>query len=363
MVRSIAKRGLAALCIAALCLSTLAIAPVSAQPASGTFVQRANAESMEVLEQRVKQSAASYNEAVQRQEQLKNEIDELDGKIDELEKELPKQRARCDESLRALYKYQADTSSVVMMLLSSSSITDMLSMLDQYNWIIEYNTDEIEKTAKMESELKDSRTKLESDKASADQAASDALSSLEEAKAAREEARQAAIAAQKAEEEAAKKEAATASTPEEKKEAEKKVEEKEESSSQSSASDVDWSSSKSAFVNKWAPRINSYLSGSPTAGLGKVYAAAAWDNGVDPRWAPAISCIESGKGAHCFRTYNAWGYGGRNFSSWEEGINTVVASLGGPLYGGYLTHAAAETYCPSGPDAWYRNVAAQMAQI
>ena len=360
MVRSIAKRGLAALLIAVLCMSTLAVAPLSAQqPGSGTLVQKAYAEDMEALEQRVKQSASAYNEAVQRQEELENEIDELDGKIDELEKQLPKQRERCNESLRALYKYQADTSSVIMMLLSSSSITDMLSMLDQYNWIIEYNTDEIEKTAQMESDLKNSRSKLESDKASVDQAANDALASLEEAKAAREAAKQAALAAQEAERKAARQEAASASTPEEKEEAEKK----EESSSQSSASDVDWSSSKSAFVNKWAPRINSHLSGSPTAGLGKVYAAAAWDNGVDPRWAPAISCIESGKGAHCFRTYNAWGYGGRNFSSWEEGINTVVASLGGPLYGGYLTHAAAETYCPSDPDSWYRNVAAQMARI
>lgn len=359
MVKSIAERALTALLVAVLSLAMLASQLFAPQAGDTALVERAYADDLSALEQNVKQSAAAYNEAVARQEQLKKEIDELNGKIAALEKQLPQQRERCDESLRALYKYQSDTSSVVMMLLSSESITDMLSMLDQFNWIIDYNTAEVEKTAQMESDLKDSRTKLESDKASADQAANDALNSLKEAQTAREQAKQAALAAQKAEKEAIKKEASSASTSSEKQNAE----EKEEASSQSSAEDVDWSNSKSAFVKKWAPRINSYLSGSPTAGMGKTYAAAAWDNGVDPRWAPAISCVESGKGANCYRSYNAWGYGGRNFGSWEEGINTVVASLGGSLYGGYLTHAAAETYCPSDPDGWYKKVAAQMAKI
>ena len=124
-----------------------------------------------------------------------------------------------------------------------------------------------------------------------------------------------------------------------------------------------WSADKSDFVSDWAPRIDAYLSGSPMAGTGEYYAAAAWDNGVDPRWAPAISYVESSKGAVCFRSHNAWGYGSYSFGSWEEGINRVVSALGGSLYGGYLTREAAATYCPSNPGHWYNSCAEQMAQI
>ena len=133
--------------------------------------------------------------------------------------------------------------------------------------------------------------------------------------------------------------------------------------SSASASHVGWSADKSDFVSDWAPRIDAYLSGSPMAGTGEYYAAAAWDNGVDPRWAPAISYVESSKGAVCFRSHNAWGYGSYSFGSWEEGINRVVSALGGSLYGGYLTREAAATYCPSNPGHWYNSCAEQMAQI
>ena len=109
--------------------------------------------------------------------------------------------------------------------------------------------------------------------------------------------------------------------------------------------------------------INDYLSGSPTAGTGKYYASAAWDYGVDPRWAPAISCIESTKGSACFRSYNAWGFGGRSFSSWQDGITTVVRCLGGSLYGGHLTQEAAQNYCPPTWQNWYNNVSSEMSKI
>lgn len=78
---------------------------------------------------------------------------------------------------------------------------------------------------------------------------------------------------------------------------------------------------------------------------------------------PAISYVESSKGAVCFRSHNAWGYGSYSFGSWEEGINRVVSALGGSLYGGYLTREAAATYCPSNPGHWYNSCAEQMAQI
>ena len=67
--------------------------------------------------------------------------------------------------------------------------------------------------------------------------------------------------------------------------------------------EVDFSVGKEAFVSEWTSRINAYLAGSPLAGQGATFAEAAWSNGVDPRWSPAISNTESSKGAHCFLPY------------------------------------------------------------
>lgn len=326
--------------------------------AGSGFVQISNAdEESAQLESQVRASADAYNNAISRQEHLAGEIAELDQRIAELEASLPAQRERSDESLRALYKYNSDTSSVLMMMLDSTSITDMLAIIDSYKWIIEYNTSEVEAAAQMEKELKAARESLANDKASADQAASDALASLHEAQAARERMAARAAEAQKADQDAVAAILSSASASDE----EKRVASS--AASSASVSNIGWSADKKQFVNQWAPRIDSYLSGSPMAGTGKYYAAAAWDSGVDPRWAPAISYVESGKGASCYRSHNAWGYGGYSFDSWQEGINRIVGALGSSMYGGYLTREAASTYCPTNADHWYNTCAEQMAQI
>ena len=330
------------------------------------------------LEQKVRESASAYDAAVAYQDELASQISELNANIADLEEKLPAQQEQCDESLVALYKYSYDSGSVVQMLIDSKSIIDMLSLVDQYNWVIDHHVNAIQQTVQMKNELESSRVQLASDKAAADTAADDAASALSTAKAARQKAAEEAAAKQKAEAEAAA---------QQKQEAEQKVEAAQQSGDTqaaaqaqseaaaaeaaqeagggggSSSGNVDWSSDKTAFVNEWASRIDDYLSGSPTAGTGKYYAAAAWDNGVDPRWAPAISCIESTKGAYCFRSHNAWGYGSSGFSSWEEGINTVVRGLGSSLYGGHLTQEAARTYCPPTWQDWYANVSSEMSKI
>lgn len=79
------------------------------------------------------------------------------------------------------------------------------------------------------------------------------------------------------------------------------------------------------FVAQWTGRIDAYLAGSPMAGTGKVFAEAAWDYGVDPRWSPAISNTESSKGLYCSGSCNAWGWGGCSWGSWEEAIRDHVA--------------------------------------
>lgn len=126
--------------------------------------------------------------------------------------------------------------------------------------------------------------------------------------------------------------------------------------------DVDWSVGKDAFVAEWTARIDAYLAGSPLAGMGSVFAQAAWDNGVDPRFSPAISNTESSKGAHCFLPHNAWGWGSNGWSSWEEAINAHVAGLANG-YGYSLTYVAAQKYCPPNYDNWFHNTLSQMMII
>ena len=128
------------------------------------------------------------------------------------------------------------------------------------------------------------------------------------------------------------------------------------------AGNVDWSSDKQAFVSEWSARIDAYLAGSPLAGQGATFAEAAWEFGVDPRFSPAISTVESSTGRVCFRPHNAWGWGSSSWGSWEEAIWAHVAGLASG-YGGQLTYAGAQKYCPPNADAWYASVLANMLSI
>ncbi|MDO4806441.1 MAG: hypothetical protein Q4A07_04255 [Coriobacteriales bacterium] len=112
----------------------------------------------------------------------------------------------------------------------------------------------------------------------------------------------------------------------------------------------------------WAARIDAYLAGSPLAGYGATFAKAAATYGVDPRLSPAISCVESSKGAICFLPHNAWGWGRSSWSDWESAINDHVAGLASG-YGGTLTLEGAMRYCPPTYQEWYSSVLAEMNSI
>lgn len=127
-------------------------------------------------------------------------------------------------------------------------------------------------------------------------------------------------------------------------------------------SEVDFTVGKEAFITEWTSRIDNYLAGSPLAGQGSTFAEAAWNNGVDPRWSPAISNTESSKGAVCFKPYNAWGWGSSSWSSWEEAINAHVAGLASG-YGYSITVANAQKYCPPTYMDWYNKTISQMQMI
>lgn len=125
---------------------------------------------------------------------------------------------------------------------------------------------------------------------------------------------------------------------------------------------VDWSVGKSAFLAQWGSRIDAYLEGSPLSGYGMTFAEAAWDNGVDPRWSPAISNTESGKGTACFRSCNAWGWGNSSWGDWDTAIRAHVTGLAS-AYGYSITMEAAQRYCPPTWQSWYNKTLEQMALI
>ncbi|MGI6754985.1 MAG: hypothetical protein ACOX4F_03075 [Atopobiaceae bacterium] len=114
--------------------------------------------------------------------------------------------------------------------------------------------------------------------------------------------------------------------------------------------------------DSWATRIDAYLDGSPLAGQGATFAAAAAQYGVDPRISPAISAVESTKGRYCFRPHNAWGWGSSSWSNWDEAIYAHVRGFASG-YGSTLTMAVARKYCPPTASQWYASVLAEMNKI
>ncbi len=349
-------------------------------------------DSMSDLAQRIQESGAAYDEAEQRVAELQAKIDASEQRIAEIEAELPAKKQAASESLRTLYKMQQSGGGILDLLLSADTFNEVISNARYLDTISAKNNAAVQELVSMSNELEQTRSALASEKAQADsdaQAASNAMSEAvaarqqlqeEQAKKAAEEAAaaQAAIeAAAKAAEEAAAKaaeeEAAKAAEEQAAQEAadssntfttqsgtEAKIEVPDSSTVDSGS--VDWSDSKTEFVNKWTPRIDAYLAGSPLAGYGKTFAEAAWDYGVDPRFSPAISYVESSKGAVCFKSHNAWGWGSSSWDDWDSAIRDHVAGLA-KGYGGQLSVSAAQKYCPPTWENWYATVLSEMNSI
>lgn len=125
---------------------------------------------------------------------------------------------------------------------------------------------------------------------------------------------------------------------------------------------VDFSIGREAFIAEWTARINKYLEGFPLAGHGETFATAAWENGVDPRWSPAISNTESTRGSVCFSPYNAWGWGQSAWPDWDTAIRAHVKGLS-EVYGYTISYSYAKKYCPPNYDNWYRDTLNEMAKI
>lgn len=355
----------------------------------------AHAASYEELQQQVEDLTGAYDEAMGRVAQIEDEIGENEARIAQIEQELPQQRERASQSLRTLYKMQQSSDGLVELILSANDFNDFIATLTYLDRIQSKNMTELQELADLNAELQEAKDTLSVRYAQANQEAEVARQAQLDALAAREEVRQQAIAqalAEQAEAQAAIAQAArdaeegktftnasgqqaSVSAPQESSSpAETVVSESTSSSSESvqeapkeqapveEAPAAPVVSERDAFVASWAPRIDAYLAGSPLSGRGRTFAEAAWDYNVDPRWSPAISCIESSKGAVCFRSHNAWGWGNASWGDWDSAIRSHVAGLSAG-YGYTISTSAAQKYCPPTWKAWYSSVLSEMNSI
>ncbi|MBP3894150.1 MAG: hypothetical protein J6D34_08940 [Atopobiaceae bacterium] len=361
-------------------IATLAIAATVA--GLGFAPSPARAATYEELQQRVEESTASYDEAVANVSQIQGEIDENEGKIAQIEAEMPAQRARAAESLRTLYKMQQSSNGLLDLVLSSDNFSEFIATVTYLDRIQSKNMVELKSLADMNAQLTEAKDTLNARRAQADQEAERARQAKDDALAAREEVRQQAIAqaaaeqsqAQAAVDQAVKDAAAgktftnasgqqaavavpSSSTPVTEPAAQEPAQQEEEQ--EQAPAEAAPTSDREAFVNKWAPRIDAYLSGYPLGGHGRTFAEAAWDYNVDPRWSPAISCIESTKGLYCFASHNAWGWGSSSWGDWDSAIRSHVSGLSAG-YGYTISPSAAQKYCPPTWEDWYSSVLSEM---
>ncbi len=331
------------------------------------------------FQQRIENSALAYNEAVERAGELEQAIAQNAAAIEELQEKLPAQQERANAALVELYKSQQGTATIVDIILASTSFSDFITRVDYFNTVTRVNMNEVEALSAMQDELAQAQKALEADKAEADKQADAAQSALAEAQAARVEAQRQAAEEAKRQAEEAKAAAATSSAAsssassgnddEAGSDADEgpstdgsEVESPTETGGGAATDTADWTSDEDRFIAEWSSRIDAYLAGTPLAGQGAAFARAAWTYGVDPRWSPAISYVESSCGAYCFASHNAWGWGSVSWGSWEEAINSHVAGLARG-YGYTLTYEAAKKYCPPNTDHWYSTCLAQMNRI
>ena len=330
------------------------------------------AEELQSAQQAVQESNLAYEEASSRVEELEGQIDANQDHIDELEAQLPELQERANDSIRSLYKMQQGSGSLIELLLSSDDFFELVSTIQYLDVIQSRNSSAVDELVALTDELALTQANLNAQMSEAEEEQERAAQALSEAQDARDRL-EAQIAAQAAAEEAARRAAIEA--------AQRAAQAAEQTPGEDATftnesgtqapievpetTDPDIvipESDQEKFVAEWAPRIDAYLAGSPLAGQGTTFAEAAWQYGCDPRFSPAISMVESGQGRHCFLPHNAWGWGSSSWSSWEEAIWAHVAGLASG-YGGQLTYAGAQKYCPPNADEWYASVLANMQSI
>ena len=359
-------------CIRGLAAAGIATACILAAP---SFARAAD---LTELQQKVQETSATYDAAEEKLQSIQSQIDANQQRIEEIQQQLPEKQAAASESIRTLYKMQQSSNGILDLLFSSDDFNSLISTIQYLDVIQSRRYSAVNELVSLTQELKQTESDLATQKAAAESEVSEAQDAMNEAISARtalEEQIAAQLAAEEAERQAAIEaaKAAEGQTFETASGTEATVEVAEDVNTDSSSSDsgsassssslaVDWSIGKEAFVSTWGSRIDAFLAGSPLAGQGTTFAEAAWAYGVDPRFSPAISAVESSQGRYCFKSHNAWGWGSSSWGSWEEAIWAHVSGLASG-YGGTLTWAGAQKYCPPTAANWYSSVLYYMESI
>lgn len=351
-------------------LGTVGLLPGTAATvalAEGTSSQELQRQADELMAD-VREKVAAYNDALSRAEDLQARVAQTEEDISRIEGDLPARRERAARSIKSLYRMSQDDSGLVALILCSDDFESLVTSLRYLDSVAAYNTEQVQALVTARDDLETAKATLEAQRQQAQQEAQAASQALGEAQAAAERAQAAADAARALEAarvgsggftSAASSEEAIATTDALAEEAGVAV----------AGDDSDDAQGREAFVEKWAPRIDAYLAGRPLQGQGRAFAEAAFDQCLDPRWSPATSMVESGGGAACFASYNAYGWLARGgFSSWEEGVREHAAYLRG-TYGTSPTPAAAGLYLVGDPTAlaesneYYLALLTEMAKV
>lgn len=352
---------------------------------------------LDELQKKIEASSQNYEAAKEKLAGIKQEIRQNEQEIQRINEALPTQEQRGLRAAHSLYKIQSDSSSILSMLLDSKNFSQFIFQFTYVMKLTKKNFTELNALKTMRERVANARMELNAHEKEATLGAQQAQSALRDAQNARKEAqrraqaeleRQAQELAQATQNAAVQDVANTVQalpgTPnissnhtsnqnEAASNGSAQTEQATQNAPSASASrpaitgnveadHANWNSDEEAFVQQWAARINAFLGSSPLGGHGETFARAAWRHGIDPRFSPAISMVESTQGRYCFRPHNAWGWGNSSWSSWDEAINAHVAGLARG-YGYTLTLRAAKKYCPPTWEDWYNKVARQISRI
>jgi peptidoglycan hydrolase CwlO-like protein len=337
---------LGALALAALLI--LQIFPITntALAESGDIYAQADAQ-----QQRVEEAAAKYNEICEKITGIEEQIVSTEAQIKQLEQQIPAQKARASTAMEELYRTQCSTNMVLELLFGAKTFNEYLENLQYLDRISAHYSEEANALSLMNEQLLAAEAGLSESRKAAETEKLNAEVALIDAKNARDAILQEVYLLQQAEKAEAERIAAEAAAAEGAAEI-----------AAATPGAVDMSGDRASFIAEWAPRINAYMDGSPMAGTGEAFAAAAWDYNVDPRWSPAISLTESGKGKHCFLPFNAWGWGSKSWPDWNTAINEHVRGLARG-YGYTISIAGAQKYCPPNWEHWYYTTLNEMNRI
>jgi len=338
-----------------LCL-VLGTLPVQSAWADDEITADTQVPDITVLQEQVEAASAVYDEATQRVVGLKKEIELLNARIWEIKTDLPEARKLSNSAAREYYCMLSTSNPFLELVLGAATFSEFIAKLEYSTRLNQSFLDDITCLNKLNEELEAAVAELEEKKIVVEeeqQRAQDALFEAENARSAAEQtARLIAEATAAATAAAAAAAAATVHVPKEPLPP----------GGGGGAGMPESPSEKQDFVDLWTPRIDAYLAGSPMEGTGIFFANAAFDYNVDPRWSPAIACLESSLGRYCFKPYNAWGWGAASWEDWETAIYAHVRGLS-IGYGFTISEAAAKKYCPPNWEHWFNITSGQMAII